>query len=201
MNQEPHLKTKLAFFFSLLFTSTAFAATVNTTRSNIKGGMTVSLDGGLWCYSVFQGGDPKAPTVILEISNSVNDKCDDSLESGLVTKEMSLSIVDRERRFEAKSLYDVRPLSTLRLLSATADGSTNQWPLLRMKKGTVKFFNESKGFGRYATDPYAEDTGVQLQLPVELQKVLEESGRDAEHVAVVLREIQDAKKSVLSIIR
>ena len=52
-------------------------------------------------------------------------------------------------------------------VTLTADGSTNQWPMIRMahlggagssdsdamKNGTVKFFNEAKGFGFAPADP------------------------------------------------
>src|SRR5665647_2326437 len=186
------MKTKLAFLITLSFVSSVFAASINTTRSNIKH-PSISLDPGVWCYSVYEGGSPKAPSVVVEITTSVDDKCDESLKSALVTTEISLLVIDHDRLYSAKASYDVRPVSTMELLSS-ADGSTNQWPLRMMQNGTVKFFNNSK---KYATDPYVEDSekaAVQLELPSELQDLLEESSRDAEHVIIILREVQQGKK-------
>ncbi len=178
---------KLALILTLAFTSSVFAA-------NIKQ-QVISLNPGTWCYAVYETGDPKAPTVILEIATPKGGgDCDDKDDSRLLAKEMSLQL-DRGELGKRKSSYEVGPLSTIGLLRS-ADGSTNQWPMLKMKNGTVKFFNDTK---RFRDDPYVEDAArlsIQLELPTELQVILEEAGIKAEQVIIILKEVQEGKKGL-----
>ncbi len=176
---------KIALILILAFTSSLFAASVKQ--------QVISLNPGTWCYAVYEAGDPKAPTVLLEISTPEGNDCDDKDESRLVTKEISLQL-DRGELGKRKSSYEVSALSTIKVIGA--DGSTNQWPLLKMKNGTVKFFDSSK---RFRDDPYAEDAtrlSIQLELPSELQIILEEACLNAEKVIIILKEVQDKKKGL-----
>ena len=177
-----------------LIAYSAEAVGVNTSRSNIKN-YAISLDSGVWCYSVFERGDPKAPIRIIEVQSSIDNQCEgESLKQVPLAKEVLVEVLNSKRQKLAGEELEVLPLSAIQL-SSISDGSTNQWPLMRMKKGVVKFFNETKG--RYASDPYAEDTvRFFLDLPSELRSVVDESFKGASRVIIILREIQEGKKGL-----
>lgn len=178
---------------SLTYASIVSAASLNTTRRNIKHHQMISLDNGSWCYVVYERGNPKAPSKLIEISTSVNGKCGSDLKAiAALGQEMALTL---KEDLPQNTLIKVEPI-TISQLMVFADGSTNQWPLRLMKNGVVKFFNEAKK--DYSTDPYVEDSqrSVLLNLPSELKKVIDEAAKDDAHVLIIIRDVQEGKKGL-----
>lgn len=178
---------------SLIYVSIASGASINTTRSNIKHHQMVSLDNGSWCYVVYERGNPKAPSKLVEISTSIDGKCDDDLKAtAALGQEMALTL---KEDLPQNLLIKVEPI-TISQLMVFADGSTNQWPLRLMKKGVVKFFNEAKK--DFSTDPYVEDTqrSVLLNLPSELKKVIDEAAKEDAHMLIIIRDVKEGKKGL-----
>jgi hypothetical protein len=178
---------------SLSYASIVSAASINTTRSNIKHHQMISLDRGNWCYVVYERGNPKAPSKLIEISTAIDGKCDVDLKvTAQLGQEMALIL---KEDLPQNSLIKVEPI-TITQLMVFADGSTNQWPLMLMKNGVVKFFNEAKK--DYSTDPYVEDTqkSVLLNLPSELKKVIDEAAKDEAHILIIIRDVKEGKKGL-----
>lgn len=151
---------------------------------------TISLGSGSWCYVVYEGGNPKAPSVFVEISTAVDDQCDNKSKSTLLGKEMVLSLVEA-----GKQALTVSPASTMELISS-GDGSTNQWPIQAMKNGVVKFYN--KTVQGNSSDPVlpSDRDNAQLILPQELRDLIEDSARKADRVFIILREVAKGKKGL-----
>src|SRR5207245_299329 len=105
--------------------------------------------------------------------------------------ELSLALVEPEKDRALTGVIEVVPVSTLELL-AFADGSAGQWPVQLMKKGTVKFFNESK----VTHDKYLENGRFLLSLPQELQNLVDDAAKGSSHVIIILREVQEGKKGL-----
>ena len=110
--------------------------------------LTVSLSQGTWCYAVYQGGNAKDSTSVIEIKSAVNDQCNtDSRQTASLGSDISLELINPESQRNQDihrpplGPYVVAPVTTMQLL-AGPDGSTNQWPVLAMKNGVVKFYND-----------------------------------------------------------
>ena len=117
----------------------------------------ISIEPGTWCYAVYQGKNSQVSPTIIEIKTAANEQCktdprmatplgrDISLE--LINPESQRNnIVDADLHRPPRWSFEVAPLTTMQLLIGR-DGSTNQWPIVEMKNGVVKFFNERSSSG------------------------------------------------------
>ena len=187
--------------------------------------ITVSLDPGTWCYAIYQGSNAKDLTTVVEIKSAVNDQCpSDPRATATLGRDISLELItvatDSLHR-PPLVMFEVAPVTTTQLL-AGPDGSTNQWPIVQMKNGVVKFYNDARSAGsmggtatkdsmkngvvKFYNDAKRAgstggmtggNSGIFLELPNELADIVLDAAKGKGSVIIIIRdEVQEGKKGL-----
>ena len=161
----------------------------------------VSLSQGTWCYAVYQGGNGKDSTSIIEIKSAVNDQCNtDTRKTATLGSDISLELMMKECCSPGEIhrpplvIFQVAPVTTTQLLTGP-DGSTNQWPIVQMKNGVVKFYNDRRSTNVIGGP--STDSRTLLELPIEFEDIVNDAAKGNGPVIIIIRdEIQEGKKGL-----
>ena len=166
----------------------------------------ISLDPGTWCYAVYQGKNTQVTPTIIEIKTSVNEQCHvEPRKTATLGRDISLELINADSQRSngldnnlhrlPQVSFEVAPLTTMQLLVGS-DGSTNQWPIVEMKNGTVKFFVE-RSSARSMGGTWNENSRTFLDLPQELENIVNDFAKGNGPVIIIIRyEVQEGKKGL-----
>ncbi len=196
-------------FFALALSVSAQAADKKQINDNIAQ-VHLSLDPGTYSYSLDMRDEAGVTTAYFKLVETPINLGKTAVSAaigsipfaggvlaGAVSSESIFEILSEKAKGAAPhmdGINEVVPLSALVLADASAKNSSE---LKRMKTGTVKFFNESKGLAFPALDPKDLGTHMFLTLPAELQKMADEAQMKGIRVILILQfEIQEGKKGL-----